>query len=137
VECAHIQTGDAGPFVLDIGGEGRHEDAWNLNPRALRTVGSCRGEPIPRLILGRGEAIPLPDRIVDVVIVERTPLWPAMLGEIRRVVKPAATVILRHVSAKWFDPHNRALADLRGAVARRPICLAGQHGIETVIRLGG
>jgi hypothetical protein len=62
------------PFILDIGGEGRHPTAWNLNPRATKTLGPDRGEPIPRLIRGRGESIPLPDRSVDVVIVEQTPL---------------------------------------------------------------
>lgn len=120
--------------VLDIGGEGRHAEAWNLNPRAHKTVGADRGRPIPRHILGRGEQIPLPDGWVDLVIVERTPLWPGTLAEIRRVTKPAATVILRHVAADWFDPHCRAVELLAGTASRRSIELAGQAAVETVIR---
>ena len=34
-------------FILDIGGEGRHPDAWNLNPRKTKTLGPDRGLPIP------------------------------------------------------------------------------------------
>ena len=58
------------PMILDIGGEGRHPEAWNLNPRSRKTVGKQRGELIPLLIQGRGESIPLADRTVDVLIVE-------------------------------------------------------------------
>jgi hypothetical protein len=123
------------PFVLDIGGEGRTPDAWNLNPRSVRTFGSERGTPIPRLILARGEAIPLPDDCVDVLIAERTPLRRATLNEILRVARPSATVMLRHVVTPAGDPHRFALQVLRG-VSRRSFTYIGAHRVqETVITL--
>ena len=60
-------------FVVDIGGEGRHPDAWNVNPSRRKTFGLRRGQPIPRLLPGRGEAIPLPDGKADVIIVDGGP----------------------------------------------------------------
>ena len=60
-------------FRLDIGGEGRYADAWNLNPSAVKTIGPNRGQMIPRRIPGRADVIPLPDHSVDQVIMERTP----------------------------------------------------------------
>lgn len=81
---------------LDVGGEGRYLDAWNLNPRATKTLGADAGRPIPNLIRGRAEAIPLPDSSVDLILVERTPLSDRSLREIARIAAPTARIILRH-----------------------------------------
>jgi ubiquinone/menaquinone biosynthesis C-methylase UbiE len=124
-----------GPVILDIGGEGRNDGAWNLNPRTHKTVGSERGQPIPRLIQGRGESIPLADRSVDVVIVERTPLRPTTLAEIRRIAKPAAQVILRHAQAHQRDPHVLAVQALPGTVRQGMTVIGGQSYQQTVIQL--
>lgn len=124
-----------GPFVLDIGGEGRHRGAWNLNPRTHRTLGAGAGRPIPRLILGRGESIPLADHTVDVLIVERTPLRTATLLEMLRVAKPSATAILRHAITPLGDPHRLALEVLKGRATRR-VTTIGRHPVrETVVSL--
>jgi hypothetical protein len=104
------------PVILDIGGEGRHPEAWNLNPRSRKTLGQQRGELIPRLIQGRGDCIPLPDRTVDVLIVERTPLRLPTLSEMLRVASPAARIILRHANAHRRDPHRLAVQVLKGDV---------------------
>ena len=93
------------PLILDIGGEGRHPAAWNLNPSAVRTLGPDRGEPIPRHLLGRADAIPLPSGSVDEIIVERTPLSPAGLWEIRRVMVSGGILTLRHAIPPGIDPH--------------------------------
>jgi hypothetical protein len=96
-------------FVLDIGGEGRHPEAWNLNCRQLRTLGPDAGRLIPRLILGRADAIPLQDGCVDEIIVERTPLNALALAEIRRITSRNGRVVLRHARAPWSDPHRMAI----------------------------
>lgn len=126
---------DTGPIVLDIGGEGRHAGAWNLNPRALRTVGISRGQPIPRLIRGRGESIPLADASVDVLIVERTPLRQTTLREMLRVAKPSATTILRHAVGPLGDPHRVALQLLPGNHRRRIATIGRHYVLETIISL--
>jgi hypothetical protein len=122
-----------GTLVLDIGGEGRHVGAWNLNPRTRRTLGAQSGEPIPRLIVGRGESIPLADRSVDVLIVERTPLARATLLEMLRVAKPSATAILCHAVGPLGDPHRLALAVLGAPLRRRLIALGRQRVCETIV----
>ena len=121
--------------MLDIGGEGRHRLAWNLNPRALGTLGAVRGRPIPRLIRARGESIPLADKSVDVLIVERTPLTMALLLEMRRVAKSSSTAILRHAVTPLGDPHDRALAVLNGTVRQRMTRIGRQRVRQTVVRL--
>jgi hypothetical protein len=122
-----------GSFVLDIGGEGRYLEAWNLNPRTQRTVGERRGLSIPRLIVGRGESIPLADRSVDLLVVERTPLARATLLEMLRVAKPSATVILRHAVGPLGDPHRVALEVLPAPVRRRVITIGRQTVCETIV----
>ena len=123
------------PLVLDIGGEGRHADAWNLNPRTRRSFGPQQGELIPQLICGRGDAIPLPDGSVDVLIVERTPLRLAMLREMLRVARPSAMVVLRHVVGPLGDPHRVAIRMLKGP-RRHHTAQIGCHTLrETIITL--
>ena len=122
-------------MILDIGGEGRHPSAWNLNPRSRKTLGRQRGELIPLLIQGRGERIPLRDRTVDVLIVERMPLRVATLSEILRVARPSARIILRHAKAHRRDPHHIAIQVLKGTVERRTAMIGQQPVQETVIWL--
>jgi ubiquinone/menaquinone biosynthesis C-methylase UbiE len=119
---------------LDIGGEGRHAGAWNLNPSSVKTIGADRGQPIPRHIPGRADEIPLPDHFVDRLIVERTPLRRRALAEIRRVVAPRGTVILRHAMPPGIDPHRLALEMLTGRIRRRIVRIGGQYLQETVFR---
>lgn len=123
-------------FVLDIGGEGRHPDAWNLNPSPVRTLGPNRGEPIPRHVQGRADAIPLPDHCVDRIIMERSPLTKAALREIARVVSRRGEVVLRHAVPPNFDPHLLARRVLPGRVSQR-IVRIGRHVLqETRFQLG-
>jgi hypothetical protein len=121
--------------ILDIGGEGRHRAAWNLNPRTHRTCGPRRGEPIPRLIHARGDRIPLADRSVDVLIVERTPLLRSTLDEIKRVARPSASVILRHALSGVTDPHRLALQVLEGTATRSITRIGGTRVNQTVVRM--
>ena len=123
-------------FSLDIGGEGRYEDAWNLNPSAVRTVGPNRGEPIQRRIPGRAEAIPLLDHSVDRIIMERTPLRRDSLYEIARIVNGRGTIVLRHAMPPNFDPHLLAREILPGRVMQRRIHIDGQILQETSFQLG-
>ncbi len=91
--------------LLDVGGEGRHENAWNLNPRSLKTLGLDKGDAIPRHIPGRAECIPLPDGSVQQIIMERAPLRRAAVLELVRVLTPGGTIILRHHAGNGRNPH--------------------------------
>jgi hypothetical protein len=124
-------------ITLDVGGEGRHAQALNLNCHRHKTLGSRRGEPIPRLIIARSDRIPLADGSVARVIVERTPLTQAALAEIRRVLAPGGIVILRHVPLPWHDRHATARRMLPGRAWRRRQVIAGQQVQETRIELSG
>ena len=125
---------NAAELVLDVGGEGRYAEAWNLNPSRVRTFGPRRGEPIARLIHARGDAIPLADGSVDVVIVERTPLLPATIRELLRVARPRARFVLRHVETPGGDPHRLVLSLINGK-AQRGWTTIGSHRVrETTIQ---
>lgn len=113
-------------LTLDIGGEGRHVDAWNLNPSATKTLGPGKGSRIPRHVRGRADAIPLADHSVDRIIVERTPLNKAALTEIARVIAPGGSVIMRHAVPFDIDPHAMAKAILPGPVTQRTVQINGQ-----------
>ncbi|MBI2824772.1 MAG: methyltransferase domain-containing protein [Planctomycetia bacterium] len=120
-------------ITLDIGGEGRHAKAFNLNYRRHKTLDPGRGELIPRLIVGRAEAIPLADQSVGRVIVERTPLRAAALAEIARVLAPGGRVVLVHVPLPSVDRHANARRLLGGRATLRRRRLAGQWVQETCI----
>ncbi len=130
-------TGQPTDVVLDIGGEGRHAGAWNLNPSRVKTIGPERGQLIPQHILGRADDIPLADGSVDRLIAERTPLLAPALREIARVISPTGTVILRHVRPPYGDPHALARRSLPGRVTYRMIWLAGRLVQETQFHLSG
>jgi hypothetical protein len=102
------------PFVVDIGGEGRHHDALNVNPRQTKSFGPDRGALIPRLIVGRAEATTLSNQCADLIIVERTPLSRLAIEEIKRIAKPGSLVVLRHARAFAMDPHELAKKVLEG-----------------------
>ena len=94
--------------LLDIGGEGRYQSAWNLNPRSQKTIGHDLVLAIPNLILGRAECIPLPDGCVQRIMMERAPLRRAAVFEMVRVIVPGGTIILRHNASTALDPHGLA-----------------------------
>ncbi len=122
-------------IVLDIGGEGRHPHAWNINRSATRTLGQAAGEPIPRVIVARADNLPFPDNHIQSIIVERTPVTRAAAHEISRVIQPGGQVVLRHVPLPDRDRHGPVLAVLRGEVRRRSTKIHGQMVQETTITL--
>ena len=122
-------------LLLDIGGEGRYADAVNINTRRYNTLEPGRGEPIPRLIVARADAIPLARGSVARIVVERTPLTAAALAEIARVIAPQGMIVLRHVPLERGDRHGRARDYLGGRAERRTLRLAGQWVQETRIQV--
>ncbi len=121
--------------VLDIGGEGRHPEAWNLNPSSVRTLGRNRGSLIPKHIRGRAEHIPFADRSVALIIVERTPLRLLALREIARVIASEGTIMLRHARPPRRDPHAYAISIIPGRISQRVIRLNCQMVQETRIQM--
>jgi ubiquinone/menaquinone biosynthesis C-methylase UbiE len=118
-------------FTLDIDGEGRHNEALNLNPSPVKTLGREKGMPIPRRIVGRAEAIPLPDHSVDRIILERTPLRRDAVDEIIRVIAPHGKIILLHVPYPGLNPHRLARRLIRGRVSVRKVIIGSQMLQET------
>lgn len=135
IEPADLRSNGV-PRILDIGGEGRHAQAWNLNPSPVRTLGSQRGSAIPRLILGRAEQIPLPDKSVNLIISERTPLRAEAYLEIKRVLSSDGFIVLRHAVPPGFDPHREAYRHLPRRLHQRTIALARCSLQETLFYNG-
>lgn len=125
----------ARPLIVDVGGEGRHELAWNINPSRFQTIGRNKGRPIPRWLGGRADSIPLPRGVVDWLIVERTPLSKAALREFARVIVPTGRITLRHAPLPWKDRHALAKAMLPGHVSQRLILIDDRVVQETEFHL--
>jgi len=122
-------------LIVDIGGEGRHPEAWNVNPSPNKTFGSRRGEPIPRLIQSRAEAMPLPDQKADIIIVERAPLSRASIEQIRRIARPRAVILLRHARPFGMDPHRLAKRMLHGRHLEEKCLIGSKTYQQTIIVL--
>jgi hypothetical protein len=102
--AAHPQLKPIGAKLhIDIGGEGRYTDAYNLNPTSKGTVPPWANQPIPNHVCGVGENIPVPSSTVDYITEESTPISEAMVSEIARVIKKTGHI--RLVNPK--NPENR------------------------------
>jgi hypothetical protein len=75
---------------IDVGGEGAHEAAINLN---LATDGGLG--PIPRLVLGMAQAMPMATRSIDLTTVENIPVHHAgIIEEVARTIRTSGEVRL-------------------------------------------
>jgi RHS repeat-associated protein len=91
------------PIVVDIGGEGRHENAININVSSKSLSGDVvngkynQGDPIPHLILiNPGSGLPFDDDTVDHVISESSPITSDPYAtELPRILKPGGEVTIR------------------------------------------
>jgi RHS repeat-associated protein len=105
-----------GRVHIDIGGEGAHVEAINLNPS---TVTSTQGANlIPRRVPGVGERLPFSSRTADVITLEGAPLRPGAAEEIGRVIRPGGEVTLVNPSDYAAAAHQRVADVLRGSVTR-------------------
>lgn len=120
--------------LLDVGGEGRHKIAWNLNPRSLKTLGPDKGLPIPRHIFGRAERIPLPDSSVQQLLMERAPLRRVAVLEMVRVIVAGGTIILRHHCGSGYNPHAMAQEMIAAEFSVRRIVLGRLELQQTYFR---
>lgn len=116
----------SGPIILDVGGEGRYRRAWNVNPSLVATRGTRRGQPIARLIVARGEALPLATASVQLVIVERTPLRVATLREMGRVLAPGGRIVLRCNPGRSDSIRRRAEQNFLASMRERTKLVEGQ-----------
>jgi len=121
--------------ILDIGGEGRHPPAWNVNRSPVQTRGPHKGQPIPRLVLGRADALPFASASTGEIVMERTPLPDAAVREIARVIRPGGRITLRHADVPHRDPHTTAITLIPGNVKRRRLDSGGPVLRETVIQV--
>jgi hypothetical protein len=124
---------------VDIGGEGRYPGALNVNPFALTSTTGEPGRPIPDLVIGRGEQLPIASGVVDVVSVENAPLRPGAAEEIARGLKPGGLVRLLHPAdyAVGQGIHDAVAGALGGSGAVRIRQVAQDNGsVLTILRRG-
>lgn len=84
--------------ILDIGGEGRFENAINLNPQFLTSTTGVEGRLIPNWLPGTGNQIPLADLSVDIIHLQNAPINIDTMKEMLRVLKPRSKIHLTHPS---------------------------------------
>jgi hypothetical protein len=88
------------PLHLDIGGEGFHPDAVNVNPSPVTTtgIGAPAGQPIPNLVQTTGENLAphFAPGSAAVVTIENTPITPTMASQVASVTRPGGQIILQH-----------------------------------------
>ena len=83
-----------GKLHIDIGGEGRYPEAYNLNPTSKGTVSPWTNKDIPNHVCGVGENIPVSSGTVDYITEESTPISQATVAEIARVIKKTGHIRL-------------------------------------------
>jgi len=120
--------------LLDVGGEGKHPAAWNLNISEFKTLGPDRGQLIPKWIAGNCNKIPLPDCSVRHLIMERVPLLKMAVVEIQRVIMPAGTIELRHAFYSGSHPHQLIRSLVDGEFTVGHVTIGGLRYEETIIR---
>lgn len=120
---------------IDIGGEGRHARAINVNPLRTTTTTGTPGRPIPNLVVGHGERMPFADHVADLVTVENAPLRTDTIDEIARVLKPGGVVRLSHPAdyAIRTGTHD-AVAGALGVLAERSALFGPAGELTTVLR---
>lgn len=121
----------ASKLVIDIGGEGRHPAAINVNPGFTTTTTGRAGRPIPNLVQGVGEKLPFPARAADTIIVENAPLRPETIAELARVIKPGGAVRLVHPSEYAAKVHQAAVRAIGERVHQRTA-----DGVTTTVVAG-
>ena len=126
---------------LDIGGEGRYPGAINLNPGTTTTTTGTPGQPIPNLLPGRGENMPLPGQFATFITVENAPITPARQGlpgtpaEIARVLEPGGQVRLFHAeSPRSTAMHQAVVQAVGGTASSQTVTIQGVRYIETTIQ---
>lgn len=97
-----------GKLHIDIGGEGRYSNAYNLNPSSKGTVSPWAGKDIPHHVCGVGENIPVPSGTVDYLTLESTPMERKTVSEIARVIKPSGNIrLVSPVSPENYRWHTQ------------------------------
>ncbi len=84
------------PIHVDVGGEGRYDNALNINPGKYTSTTGEPGRPIPNWVYGRSDELPLPDASVHKLTVESAPLNNQAMSEILRVMRPRSEIELYH-----------------------------------------
>jgi ubiquinone/menaquinone biosynthesis C-methylase UbiE len=116
-----------GRDVLDVGcntgygtvqmmGGARRVVGVDVSPRAIETARRRAQEGVPEFVVTEGRDLPFADASFDLVtsfqVLEHVPDAPALLGELRRVVRPGGTIILTTPNAAvrlypGMQPWNR------------------------------
>jgi hypothetical protein len=103
-----------GGLIVDVGGEGAYAGAVNVNPGALTSTTGKPGRPIPNLVNGVAENIPIASQSASVVILENAPIRPGAAAELARVIKKGGTIKLSHPADYASQTHSKVVDATRG-----------------------
>lgn len=124
------------PVHVDVGGEGRYEDALNINPGKYTSTTGEPGRPIPNWVYGRSDDLPLPDNSVHKLTVESAPLNDQAIMEILRVMRPRSQIEVYHPTEYAQNVHRRIIQFLEQNNRNFEVTEANDDiGIRTFIQI--
>ncbi len=140
--AASLAEADApqrGPVHLDIGGEGRHPGAINVNPNTTTSTTGTAGRPIPNLVQATGERLPFGNQVADIITIENTPISQATASQVARVIKPGGEIRLVGPADYAQVAHQRVIQALPpGATVTQTTVGTGETAVTTtIIRVPG
>ena len=106
------------PVHIDIGGEGRYPKAINVNPGPHQTTTGVWGNPIPNQVKAKGQLLPFSDNSIHAISLENAPITTAIAKEIKRVVKPGGTILLKHHPEYAAGAHTMLINLVNGQVSQ-------------------
>ncbi|MGO8752247.1 MAG: RHS repeat-associated core domain-containing protein, partial [Thermoguttaceae bacterium] len=102
-------------LAIDVGGEGLHSGAINVNIQPMTSTTGKAGRPIPLFFARVGTEAPLvfSNRTVKSIFIENTPISEATANEVARVIAAEGIILLDNPEPYATDAHARVLQALR------------------------
>ena len=89
-----------------------------MNPGPHQTTTGVWGNPIPNQVKAKGQLLPFSDNSIHAISLENAPITTAIAKEIKRVVKPGGTILLKHHPEYAAGAHTMLINLVNGQVSQ-------------------